>query len=195
MKKLIVAATCAAISMVASAATFDFEEYAGNWWYAGGHVETDGGISMTVLGRAFITDGGDGAGGINGMGMKANYAQDVDPAIYSFDQNVVVTSLDISGDDGGQTGSVYIQGMLGGVEQWRIDPTLYAGMLTYNAATSGDMSLQIDEILQHGPDDSVAGAGTIWGNNIDNINVVPEPATIGLLGVAGVALYVRRKMA
>jgi len=70
--------------------------------------------------------------------------------------------------------------------------------------TSGTTSLSIagltpGHILQIGfqMDGINANGATDWGSataTLENVNVIPEPATFGLLGLAGAAVYVTRKI-
>lgn len=200
LKKLIITAACVAMAIpsMAAIATFDWAEASNaQWWYTGGYVETDNGITMTAAGRAFTL--GTGA---TGEGFKAQYWQDSAPSVFTFDQDVTIGSVDVkwSGDLAGVPDGWYgLYGRLDGVNQWEIIPG--AGEIdtgafnTYTAATGGDMSLQIDEIHWYSKYDSADPSAILtWDNKIDNIVVVPEPATLGLMGLAGLAIYIKRKL-
>jgi hypothetical protein len=139
--------------------------------------------------------------GTIGKAIKASYAQDADPGTFVMSEggsgiDFTVLSIDISANDGdtggGGFGTPEVRGLLGGVEQWSILPTMYVGLQTYTAATSGDISLAVDTIEWIGP----VSDGTIWNNEIDNlvVDTIPEPATLGLLALSGAAIYIKRKM-
>ena len=152
-------------------ATFDWEEFTGVWWSDGfGYVEIDNGVSLVTGGRA--------AAHQDGYALKASYWQDSTDGTFNVqidgvDQEFTVTSIDISAStDSAPDGAAMVKGMLGGVEQWTIDPTEDVGYQTYTSATTGDMSVKIDQIIWSAPYDSANPSTQLtWGNKIDNLHV------------------------
>ena len=195
-KKLIIAVACAALSIPAMGgivATFDWAEASGGWWYNQAYVETDNGITMSHGGRVYA----DPTAGVGGAAIKPSYPDDgTQPGTLTVSAGLFeVLSVDLSMVDGTGGEIPLFQGMLGGVEQWSITSPNNATLVTYTAGDTGvvgDMTLQIDTILITGFDNG----GATWGYTVDNlvVDAVPEPATLGLLGLAGAALYVRRKL-
>lgn len=158
-------------------ASFDWEEFAGNWWEIASfsYSETENGITMNASGRASASDGGDGAGGANGAAYKAAYAQDLDPGYITMQQAgedvwFEVQSIDIQANGG--TPSEFIpsvQGEADGVIQWEIIAQTNVGLITYTSATTGDLSLPIERIIwntgEHSDPDNTSG------NAIDNLTI------------------------
>ncbi len=192
--KLVAAVAAAAVVMPAMGgviATFDWQEVSTgtSWWLGYDYSEVDNGVTMQAGGRAAsILDAG------NGRAMKAAYAQDVDPGTFTMNggQQFSVMSIDVASNEGTFPGSVFLEGRIGGATGsvvWTLDPTDAVGKQTYNTGMSG----LIDTIVWWGPGDS---GGTIWGNEVDNltVDVIPEPATIGFAGLAGLALLVGRRL-
>ena len=181
----------------ATIATFDWAEASNpQWWYTAGYVETDGGITMTAGGRAYTTGTGP-----TGEAMKAQYWQDANPATFTFDQDVSVGSMDIawSGDAAGVPDGWYgMYGRLDGNPVWEIFPAaseIDNGILnTYTAASGGNLNDLVDEIHWYSKYDS-ANPSTIltWDNKVDNIEIIPEPATLGLVGLGLLAMALRRR--
>ncbi|WP_148216301.1 family 16 glycosylhydrolase [Coraliomargarita akajimensis] len=159
-------------------ATFDWEEYAGEWYEGYNQTETHNGISLLASGRSAVHDGGDGRRGSNGQALKANYAQDAVPGAYQVQlagaiKDFQVLSVDVSADEGAQAGSVYLEGRLNGALQWTLDPVNQSALQTYTTATSGELTALIDEILWHGPTATQANpGGTVWNNSLDNLTVL-----------------------
>lgn len=169
-------------------ATFDWEEFDGLWWSNGyNYVETDMGVDLVASGRASANDGADGAGGVNGFGFKASYFQDELDGTYvvligGVTQEVGVVSIDISGDGNNPNvpaGDLLVRGMLGGVEQWAIDPVEDSVFHTYTSATTGDMLLPIDQVIWSAPyDPANPSTVLVWNNKIDNMVIALDPAEI-----------------
>ena len=83
-------------------------------------------------------------------------------------------------------------GGTGGTQQWQLaGPEDLDPPATFGSPTTGNFGSTIDTILW-----SVANyPDNTFGNTMDNvnINIVPEPATLGLLGLSGIALLASRK--
>ncbi len=148
-------------------AVFDWAEFTGQWWSDGyGYIETDNGVSLIHGGRAAAHE--------NGNAFKAAYSQDsVDGTfrveIGGIEQQFIVTSIDIAAStDSAPQGTPLIRGMLGGTEKWAIDPVENVGFKTYTNSTTGNIALEIDEIIWSAPYDPNSTQLT-WGNKIDNL--------------------------
>ena len=173
-------------------ATFDWEEVTigTSWWNGYGYTETNNTVIMQAGGRAASWKNGAGTG----KAIKAAYAQDVDPGTFTMNggQQFTVLSVDMSSNEGSFTNSVYLEGRIGGAAGsvvWTLDPTDAVGSQTYNTGMNG----AVDTLVWWGPGDS---GGTIWNNEIDNltVDVIPEPATLGFLGLSGLVLVVLRRL-
>ena len=92
------------------------------------------------------------------------------------------------GANGGNTASLIgFSGGAGGTEQWRISgPQDIDPPVTFNAPTTGSFGNVIDTIVWDLPD----YADGTFGQTLDNlsINIVPEPASLCLLSIAGLAV-------
>ena len=177
-------------AMAGIVATFDWQEVTTGtaWWTGYGYSEVDNGGTMQAGGRAASWHDG-----TVGKAIKASYAQDVDPGTFTMNggQQFTVLSIDVSSNEGSFTNSVYLEGRLGGAAGavvWTLDPADAVGMQTYTSGMSG----LVDTLVWWGPGDS---GGTIWNNEIDNltVDVIPEPATLGLVGLFGGALVAMRR--
>ena len=97
------------------------------------------------------------------------------------------------GDNGGNTASLIgYSGGIGGTEEWRISgPQDIDPPITFNSPTTGSFANQIDTIFWDLPD-YVDGT---FGQTLDNlsINIIPEPASLGLLALGGFALLFKRR--
>ncbi|MEO0795214.1 MAG: agarase [Verrucomicrobiota bacterium] len=161
----------------ATYATFDWEEHSGDWWVAYNQTETNNGVTMIAGGRTAANDGGDGFGGANGYGFKANYAQDAVDGTLRFELSnqpvqIQLVSINIRAEEGAQPDSVYLEGLANGAVMWTIDPTNDVGFVRYNTATTGSLALPIDEIVWHGPTETAQNpGGTLWDNAIDDITI------------------------
>lgn len=190
-----VAALCAAQATAGIVATFDWAEASGNWWdgasYA--YTETENGVTLVSGGRS-TSSTADG-----GTALKAAYAQDL--AVGTFEmkvggdfQDFSVLSLDIGANDSNGEFVPAVQGFLDGAAIWSITPTLGAS-IPYTSATVGNLTDMIDQIVWTTGESTTPGAA--FGNTIDNLSVdaIPEPATLGLIGIFGGAMvFIRRHL-
>ena len=195
-KKLIVAAVCATLALPAMAtiATFDWNGTPSNW--SGTPIldnDNEGnGYVTTTTGRIF------NAGGhelIQTPAIGAAYGNQVQIGTIAlqsgsqFDvQTFTVGLTGVAGFSPNPWGT--IEGKLGGATVWTVSYAGGAGQVMTLDDTAAPLAGQIIDSMTWSTD-----TGS-WGNTFDNlvIDVVPEPATIGLLGLAGAALYVRRKL-
>ena len=167
-------------------ATFDWTEAdspAYSIWSSGYlYTETDNGVTMAHGGRATTGDGYPQA-------LKFTYDWDVTPGTFvmkidGVDRLFSVLSIDVKADAANGTvphGDLLVEGQLGGVMQWIIDPTAEekedGNWHTYTAPTSGDMSLPINRIVWHSPysDPGTGNGGVlVWNNGIDNLAVTVD---------------------
>jgi|GEM_PF-3395131 len=174
---LAIAMLCVATTFAsAQTAIFDWDEVetGTEWWNGYGYVESDGDLTLLTGGRAASWKNDDTG---EGFALKASYAQDLEPATFQIDmfgdlQTFAVDSIDISANGAGGEFTPIVQGFFGTIEQWSIAPE--GEFATYDMATSGDLSLGIDQIVWNTGEASNPD-GT-FGNNIDNLIVsITEP--------------------
>ncbi|QBG45902.1 hypothetical protein EGM51_00185 [Verrucomicrobia bacterium S94] len=169
---LLVSAT--AIQAAGVSATFDWEEFAVNWWEGFGYMETNNGIVMTSSGRATGVDGGDGAGGNNGAALKVDYdPQDAVAGEFTFQENgadtyFVIDSIDISAFGGGEY-TPTVKGTADGAVVWTIVPAEGVGFTTYTPAGMSSLTNPVNKIVWHTGVSTNAGAN--YQNQIDNLSI------------------------
>ena len=154
-------------------ALFDWEDVTTGtaWWTGYGYIETDNGVTMISGGRSASYLGGSP---VNGFALKAAYSQDAESGtfIMQVDGGSVdfrVTSIDISANNSGGAFTPSVQGKLGGTVKWTITPVADQVFHTYMTATSGDMSLLIDQIVWNTGVSS--DPNNTFNNNIDNLSI------------------------
>lgn len=188
-KKLIIAAVCAVLAAPAMAvvATFDWTGHPSDW--SGNPIPfTDpvSGSTIQPTGRIFSNGGGYL---FQTPSVGAAYGNAPQVGAFTIDGGATfqVQSFDIAMGGYGISGTM--TGTLGGVPQWTY--TYSPGV--WNGVTMDDLSnplssFTVDKL------DWVADTGTSWGNSFDNLVVIPEPATLSLLGLAAAAIFIKRRM-
>jgi hypothetical protein len=139
--------------------------------YGDGYAST--GVSVfangTVFGRQWWSDAG-------GFGLRADFSV--------LANNV---SIDVIGDDAGDVGEMRAYDSGGGLLS-----TVYSGSLAAGEVFNLVISRSGYDVAYIVAGGSVAGGDTV---HLDNLcaNVVPEPLTVGLLGVGAILGFMRKK--
>jgi hypothetical protein len=123
----------------------------------------------TVFGRQWWSDAG-------GFGLRADFSV--------LANNV---SIDVIGDDAGDVGEMRAYDSGGGLLS-----TVYSGSLAAGEVFNLVISRSGYDVAYIVAGGSVAGGDTV---HLDNLcaNVVPEPLTVGLLGVGAILGFMRKK--
>jgi hypothetical protein len=143
-----------------------------------GYDETDGSSCLNAFGAW--------------SGQNGNLAQSADPLTLPAGGGPYTLSAMVIGDVGARTFELLVDGVVLAPDS-SVDPSYDAGVWqeisrTYNTIPAGDVRVLVGTARPGDGDPALFGSRM----RVDNITLVPEPATVLLLGLGGLAL-VRRK--